>query len=68
MKHHGSQDHPEVNDLENICHIVPQDKNTQRVCQEMAREKKRIRKIKEDDDLNEALEETFPASDSITKY
>lgn len=70
MKHY---EHPEVADVNNTCDISPQTKYTSDVCTKIKNEKIILLKtealrIKNDKELDQALKDTFPASDAIAKY
>jgi hypothetical protein len=66
-------EHPEVVDINNTCDISPQTQYTSDVCELVKGNKVILLKtetirIKNDRELDQALKETFPASDAIAKY
>jgi hypothetical protein len=66
-------EHPEVADIKNICEISSQTQYTSDVCEKIKANKVislkiEVKRLKNDKELDEALEETFPASDAVAKY
>lgn len=66
-------EHPEVVDINNTCDISPPPQYTSDVCELVKANKVILLKtvttrIKNDRELDQALKDTFPASDAITKY
>ncbi|MDI1352345.1 MAG: hypothetical protein PSV35_06190 [bacterium] len=62
-------EHPEIEDMKNICDVAPDTKHTHDVCDKMKEDSaKTAEKEKNDKELDKELKETFPASDPITKY
>ncbi len=65
--------HPEVDDLENICAIAHHTDPTSGVCDQLNEEhlrqaKMKSKRIKKEKKLDKTLQDTFPASDPTAKY
>lgn len=59
-----NNDHPEVQDVKNICDISPDSDKSNPVCNQVNEDKdKKPSKKEEDKLLDETLEDSFPASD-----
>ena len=73
MRTNDKFEHPEVIELLNICAVSPDAMGAREVCDLMlvsavkSSKKRRLRK-KIEDDLDEALDETLPASDAVAHY
>lgn len=66
-------EHPEVQDINNICTISPHTRLTNDVCSKIKNEKPshlkiKARRIKKNEKLDQALKDTFPASDATAQY
>lgn len=70
-KDKNSNEHPEVKDIHNICDITSDKDKTGGVCEEVNKDsatKDADEKKKKDKELDQALKETFPASDPTAEY
>lgn len=70
---HKDTTHPEVKDMENVCDVTTDNSKHNKnngVCEQIKKDKpfKAEDKKKESKELDESLEETFPASDPTAEY